>query len=79
MYDKALSADLLTRRIEQMIESPFYDMILDEGRAEGRAQGIQHEKLVTARKMLAMGMELTVILNLTELSETVLRENGVLE
>ena len=41
---------------------------LDEGRAEGRTEGIQSEKAETAKRLLAIGMDINTIAIATGLS-----------
>ncbi|GEM_PF-1529206 len=64
-----------------MIESPVYDMILEEGIEKGRLEGMQQgelrKALQTARNMLAEKAVLSFVLRVTGLSEQQLRENGV--
>lgn len=41
---------------------------LDEGRAEGRTEGTQSEKVETAKRLLAIGMDINTIAIATGLS-----------
>ncbi len=60
-----------------MIESPVYDMFLEEGIEKGMQQGELRKALQTARNMLAEGDALAKVLRITGLTEEQLREHGV--
>ncbi len=55
-----------------------YERALEEGREEGQLRGEFKNKLETARKMWDEGESLEKILRITGLSETQLKENGIL-
>ena len=51
------------------------DTAIEKGRAEGRAEGKAEANLETARKMLADGMPMDIVMKYTGLSEDELRKN----
>lgn len=83
LRDKELSLELVKRRRDIMIESPVYDMILEEGIQkgilEGKLEGELHSKLETARKLLEDGFPIEKILQYTELTRTALKQAGIIE
>ncbi|MCP5480536.1 MAG: Rpn family recombination-promoting nuclease/putative transposase [Spirochaetales bacterium] len=79
MHNRKLAQALGKKRRELMIESPIYREILEEGKAKGRvegreqgkaegqAEGARQAKLETARAMLARGMDMETVLEITGL------------
>ena len=83
MHDRKLAQALGKKRRELMIESPIYREILEEGKSKGRvegraegeaegmrkgeAEGARKAKLETARAMLARGMDMETVLEITGL------------
>ena len=72
LRDFQMVQEILARRRDIIIESPTYDLIKNEGRAEGWKEGLREghaeERLDIARRMKDAGMEEALILKLTELS-----------
>ena len=81
MHNRKLAQALGKKRRELMIESPIYREILEEGKAKGRvegreqgkaegqAEGARQAKLETARAMLARGMDMETVLEITGLDQ----------
>ncbi len=73
LRDKNLSLEIIKRRREIMVESPVYEMILEEGELKGKTaglrQGIKEKAYDTARRMLAKGYPMEDIAEITGLSE----------
>lgn len=83
MHNRDRAAGLRERRKQLMIESPIYQDILDEGlqkgiekglrqgleqgRAEGEAAGIRKGKLDAAKAMLARGIDMDTVVEITGL------------
>ncbi len=82
VYDPARAREVLDRAGRLMFESPVYDWIKQEGVEEGREEGIEEGReqgrLETAQRMLERGIDLATVLDVTELSEDLLRQRGVL-
>jgi predicted transposase YdaD len=72
MKNKSLSMELIKRRRDIMIESPVYDLIIQEGIEKGIEQGIEkgayQKACQTAKAMLKKGMDQHVIAEVTDLS-----------
>jgi len=55
---------------DMFVEIFSYDQeLIEQGRSEGRIEGIEQEKIKAAKKMIAKGMTAKDILEITELSE----------
>lgn len=54
------------------------DKILEEGELKGIEKGIEKGKIETARNMRLEGIEVSVIIKVTGLTQEQLKENGVL-
>jgi len=78
LKDKNLTKALLNRRRDIMIESAFYDLVKEEGIAEGLEKGKREGKLEDARKMFAEGLEIKLVQKITGLTEAQLREAGII-
>jgi predicted transposase/invertase (TIGR01784 family) len=82
LKDKSIASELLKRRRDIMIESPVYDWIeaegFEKGREEGREEGELRKALQTARNMLSRNMDVSLIVELTGLTEEQLRESGII-
>ena len=86
MRDKDIAGELLRRRRDIMIESPVYDMIIEEGihkglqegiqkgRQEGIKEGIRKKAIEDARKMLLESIEPDLIARITDLSVEEIQE-----
>ena len=74
IYNPAQAQKLFENTRYMMFDSPGYKVI----QGEGIEIGIRQTKLETARRMLARGMDLSTVLEITELSEAVLQEHGLL-
>ncbi len=57
----------LSPKLAQQAKSAF-DMLLEEGIQKGKEEGKKEEKYEIARKMLSLGMEMDLIMKLTELT-----------
>jgi predicted transposase/invertase (TIGR01784 family) len=57
---------------------PVYFEGLEKGKLEGKQEGKLEGKLETARLMKAKNLELSLILEFTGLSESKLKENGII-
>jgi len=54
------------------------DKILEEGELKGIEKGIEKGKIETARNMMLEGIEVSVIVKVTGLTQEQLKENGIL-
>ncbi len=86
MRDMDVFRELLRRRRDIMVQSPGYEWIVAEGFEkgmqkgwqEGRQEGELRKALDTSRIMLSRNMELSLILEITGLTESQLREHGII-
>ncbi len=69
LRDKNLSLEIIKRRREIMVESPVYEMILEEGELKGKTAGIKEGKHDAARRMKEDGVPPNKIAIYTGLSE----------
>jgi len=72
LRDKNLSLEIIKRRRDIVVESPVYDMILQEGMLKGRQEGLYegliNARLETARNMLKEGEPIEKISRFTGLT-----------
>ena len=79
LKDKSLMQELINRRRDIMIESPAIEIFKEEGRLEGRLEGMEKGKLEDARKMKSKGFDLSDIMDITGLSRETLAKGGVVD
>ncbi len=72
LRDPVLSLELIKRRRDIMIQSPVYDLILQEGIEQGIERGSFLKACETAEKMLLKGMQISEISEITGLSTEVI-------
>ncbi len=77
LHDRSAAEALFLRRRDMMIESPIYDLIIQEGIEKGMEKGVEQEKFETARRMAARGYGIAEIRDVTDLSAEDLQRAGI--